>query len=96
MQQVGQILFDAHEGMRTEYEITVPELDMLVELAREEPGVLGARMVGGGFGGCTLNLIKTAEKEAILSRITTAYREETGIQSGVIEVKTADAAGLIR
>jgi galactokinase len=95
MQQVGQILYDAHEGMRTEYEITVPELDLLVELAHAEPGVLGARMVGGGFGGCTLNLIKTSEKELILPRMMAAYQQKTGIQPTMIEVKTADGVRMV-
>lgn len=95
MQQVGQILYDAHEGMRTEYEITVPEIDLLVELAHAEPGVSGARMVGGGFGGCTLNLIRTSEKELILPRMMTAYQQKTGIQPTSIEVKTADGVGRV-
>lgn len=93
VKQVGHILFQAHEDMRTEYEITVPELDFLVELAHAESDILGARMVGGGFGGCTLNLIKTAGQDIILSRMTTAYQQKTGIQPGIIKVKTADGVG---
>ena len=84
---LGQILYAAHDGMRDEYEITVPELDILVDLTRQEPGILGARMVGGGFGGCTLNLVKTSEKEAILERISGAYLEKTGIHPEQIEVR---------
>ena len=90
LREVGRILYRAHEGMRTEYEITVPELDLLVDLAKAERGVAGARMVGGGFGGCTINLIETAEKEAALGRITGIYRQKTGIRPDVIEVSTGD------
>ncbi len=90
IREAGRILYQAHEGMRTEYEITVPELDLLVDLAKAEQGVAGARMVGGGFGGCTINLIETAEKEAAIRNITDIYRQKTGIQPQVIEVKTGD------
>ena len=90
LRELGRILFEAHEGMRTEYEITVPELDLLVDLARAEPAVLGARQVGGGFGGCTLNLIRRADKEAVLERMTGAYAQHTGIRPDIIEVHTRD------
>ncbi|MCC6462315.1 MAG: galactokinase [Saprospiraceae bacterium] len=95
LREVGRTLFEAHEGMRTEYEITVPELDLLVELAHAEPGVLGARQVGGGFGGCTLNLIRSAEKDAILARMTGAYAQHTGIQPEIIEVHTHDGVQVV-
>ncbi len=85
---IGDLLNQSHEGLRREYEVTVPEIDLLVDLAQKETGVLGARMVGGGFGGCTLNLIKTAEKDAVLQRISEAYLAETGIQPDIIEVRT--------
>ncbi len=87
---LGQLLYQAHEGLRTEYEVTVPELDLLVDLARQEPGILGARMVGGGFGGCTLNLVKTSEKASILERIADHYFKKTGILPERIEVRVDD------
>ena len=90
LREVGRILYRSHEGMRTEYEITIPELDLLVDLAKAEKGVAGARMVGGGFGGCTLNIIETAEKEGALGRITGIYRQKTGIRPEIIEVRIGD------
>jgi galactokinase len=61
MATVGQLLYASHAGLRDDYQVSCPELDKLVALAQGAPGVLGARMMGGGFGGCTLNLV-VAEK----------------------------------
>jgi galactokinase len=60
MATVGQLLYASHAGLRDDYEVSCPELDKLVALATGRPGVLGARMMGGGFGGCTLNLVEAA------------------------------------
>ncbi|RZK26567.1 MAG: galactokinase, partial [Hymenobacter sp.] len=57
---VGQLLYASHAGLRDDYAVSCPELDKLVALATDQPGVLGARMMGGGFGGCTLNLVEAA------------------------------------
>ncbi|MBI5917598.1 MAG: galactokinase [Bacteroidetes bacterium] len=93
--EAGRLLFEAHEGMRTQYEITVPEIDLLVDLAKKEAAVLGARMVGGGFGGCTLNLVETAEKVEVSERIAAAYQQQTGIQPDIIEVGVGDGVRLV-
>jgi galactokinase len=63
MATVGQLLYASHAGLRDDYQVSCPELDKLVALAENVPGVLGARMMGGGFGGCTLNLVE-ADKVA--------------------------------
>src|SRR5699024_1555250 len=54
----GRRMFKSHAGLRDEYEVSCKELDLLVNIARESPGVLGGRMMGGGFGGCTINLVE--------------------------------------
>src|SRR5205814_650586 len=56
--EFGQLLGQSHESMRDDFQITVPEVDLLVELAWKHPGVIGARMTGGGFGGCTVNVVE--------------------------------------
>lgn len=77
---IGSLLFEGHKGMSEEFQITTPELDTLVEISKNTQGVLGSRMMGGGFGGCTINLIKTEDKEKAVSSILKQYQEKTTIQ----------------
>ena len=74
----GQHMFASHASLRDDYEVSCPELDGLVELARPLPGVLGARMTGGGFGGCTVNLVRSSAAEEFAQSIAEAYRRRTG------------------
>lgn len=89
----GRLLSTAHEGLRDAYEVTVPETDLLADLGKREKSVLGARQVGGGFGGCVLFLLKNTGRDAVLERITNAYQQETGIVPTVIPVATGEGAG---
>ncbi len=93
LDRAGGLLTASHEGLRTEYEVTVAETDWLVCLANEEPGVLGARQMGGGFGGCTLNLIHIGQLQSIFKRIAKKYLQQTGITVEAIEVQLADGLG---
>lgn len=79
--QVGELMYQSHEGLSKEYKVSCKELDLLVELAREENAVLGARMMGGGFGGCTINLIKTAAANSSVLRIMEKYKKQTDIRA---------------
>ncbi|MEM1318917.1 MAG: galactokinase [Bacteroidota bacterium] len=88
--QIGQLLWQSHEGLSKEYEVSTPEVDLLVALARAEPAILGARMMGGGFGGCTLNLVRTEGKTVALDRIMQAYAAQTGIHAEAYEVAISD------
>ena len=92
--RAGQLLYQSHEGLRHQYEVTIPELDLLVKLALKDPAILGARQIGGGFGGCTLNLVKKEEVAACMARILLAYREETGITAEFFPVKIEDGVHL--
>ena len=92
--RAGQLLYQSHEGLRHQYEVTIPELDLLVKLALKAPAILGARQIGGGFGGCTLNLVKKEEVAACMARILLAYREETGITAEFFPVKIEDGVHL--
>lgn len=76
---VGQLLYAAHAGLRDDYEVSCKELDVLVELARRHPGVYGARMMGGGFGGCTLNLVALDQVESFVAHATQGYLEQLGL-----------------
>ena len=77
----GQLMFQTHEGLQNEYEVSCAELDFLVKTARiqSDKGVLGARMMGGGFGGCTINLVKSDRVEGFIDKMKTAYQEAFGL-----------------
>ena len=70
----GKKMFDTHHGLSKEYEVSCPELDFLVEQVKDNPSVLGARMMGGGFGGCTINLVKEEAVNDLIERITPQYK----------------------
>jgi galactokinase len=76
----GQLMYASHRGLRDEYEVSCRELDLLERLARQSGLVVGARMMGGGFGGCTINLIPDTLIERFLHIVLPAYREATGIE----------------
>ncbi len=78
---VGNILKDGHWAMSTEYEITTTELDHLVKIGEELDGVLGSRMMGGGFGGCTINLIETKSLDESIKALLRSYKNKTGIDA---------------
>jgi galactokinase len=77
---LGKLMYQSHAGLSNEFEVSCSELDLLVELAMEENAILGARMMGGGFGGCTINLIKTTEVESTVLRIMEKYEQQTNIK----------------
>ncbi|MEP4881774.1 galactokinase [Maribacter dokdonensis] len=78
---VGNVLKDGHWAMSTEYEITTTELDHLVKIGEELDGVLGSRMMGGGFGGCTINLIETKSLDENIKALLRSYKNKTGIDA---------------
>lgn len=87
---VGQYLYQSQQGMQYEYEITIPEIDLLVDLTKPLPEVIGSRLVGGGFGGCTISLVQTDKIDEVIEKITTAYYQQTKIQPEAYELKPAD------
>ena len=74
----GHLMVASHHSMRDDYEITTPEIDALVEIALACDGVFGARMTGGGFGGCTIALVEEAAVPQVADAVRTAYRARTG------------------
>lgn len=77
MSSFGQKMFATHEGLSRKYEVSCSELDWLVDFVKNRPGVLGSRMMGGGFGGCTINLVMEDKIEDLVSEITPAYSKAT-------------------
>ena len=88
--QFGKLMYEAHDGLSNLYEVSCPELDFLVEHARTDLNVLGSRMMGGGFGGCTINIIKTDDVDSFIQSATVAYEEKFNIEAEVFHVGICD------
>lgn len=91
---LGQLLFDTHEGLSKEYEVSCAELDMIVDTLKKEPAVVGSRVMGGGFGGCTINLIKKGEEEAIRTKLAQLYQATFGIELKTYEVTISNGTSI--
>ncbi|MCF8454264.1 MAG: galactokinase [Pedobacter sp.] len=89
----GKRMFETHAGLKDLYEVSCNELDLLVDLVKENPGVIGARMMGGGFGGCTINLVKSEAANDLIKKVSDAYLSETGTEMLVYEVAIEDGTG---
>lgn len=92
----GAVLKVAQEAMKTEYEITCPEIDFMADFANARPEVLGARMMGGGFGGCTINLIEKGKEKAFIAELDAAYKAKFDKNITPVEVVIADGVGLVK
>jgi galactokinase len=77
----GKLMFETHEGLKDLYEVSCKELDFLVNAAKENKDVIGARLMGGGFGGCTINIVKHEGVESFLVKILSAYKKEFDIHA---------------
>jgi galactokinase len=86
----GQLMNATHLGLSKLYTVSCPELDFLANYAAEQSAVLGSRMMGGGFGGCTINIVKTSAAPQFIEDITTAYQQEYGIQAEAYIVETSN------
>ena len=93
VEQLGPLLWASHAGLRDEYEVSCLELDTLVEIARQVPGVLGARMMGGGFGGCTINLAREDAVEVLRQAVDEQYMARTGLQASIDVCRAAGGPG---
>ena len=91
-QAFGELMFASHESSRLNFENSTPELDVLVELAREEKGVLGSRLTGGGFGGATISLVESGRIEEIARHLEKNYSARTGNHGRAYPCESADGA----
>jgi len=89
LKSFGQKMFASHEGLSNQYEVSCPELDFLVEQARKSEGTLGARMMGGGFGGCTINLIPKVRIDSFITKTSEAYHQrfQQAMKSYIISLR---------
>jgi galactokinase len=93
VEAIGSLLWLSHAGLRDEYEVSCAELDTLVEIARQVSGVLGARMMGGGFGGCTINLVRTDALDALRQAVDHQYPLRTGLKASFDICRAAGGPG---
>ena len=91
----GQLLTDSHSGLSKLYDVSCEELDFLVDTLLPIDGVLGSRMMGGGFGGCTINLIHHSAKELIIATVTEKYRHRFNIEPDFYSASISNGAGLM-
>jgi galactokinase len=95
LKSFGKRMFETHAGLKELYEVSCKELDLLVDLVKEDPNVIGARMMGGGFGGCTINLVNAEAAESLIRKVSDAYSSETGTEMLVYEVEIEDGTKII-
>ncbi len=91
----GKLMNSSHESLRYDYEVSCKEIDILVDLAQAMPGVMGSRITGGGFGGCTVSIVKNEAVDTFISEIGKAYREKVGHEAEFYVVDIGDGAGAI-
>lgn len=94
--RLGELMFECDDGLNHAYEVCVPETNFLVEQARANPGrVLGARQMGGGFGGCTLHLVRTSALDVFSETTAGAYRQAFGLDLKRYPVTLTEGVGLV-
>ncbi|PTX59703.1 galactokinase [Kordia periserrulae] len=87
IERLGQLLYESHHGLSKQYQVSCDELDFLIDFAKASNVVIGARMMGGGFGGCTLNLIKKTAVSSFIESVSNAYQEQFGYNCTPINIK---------
>ena len=95
LSKAGEIMYRTHDGLSKEYEVSCKELDYLVDAVRDNPSVLGSRMMGGGFGGCTLNIIESAAVESITREVSKAYKAAFNIDMERYPVKITNGTEVV-
>lgn len=91
----GKLMNASHESLRYDYEVSCEEIDILVDLAQAMPGVIGSRITGGGFGGCTVSIVKNDAVDGFISEIGKTYQEKVGHEAEFYVVDIGDGAGVI-
>ena len=92
----GNLMNASHNGLRDDYEVSCKELDLLTDIARSITGVIGSRMTGAGFGGCTVSIVHRDALEIFQTRVTTEYHEQTGIEPEIYLCNVSDGAQVFR
>lgn len=91
----GRLMYESHKSLRYDYEVSCEEIDILVDLAQAMPGVIGSRITGGGFGGCTVSIVKNDAVDTFISEIGKTYKEKVGHEAEFYVVDIGDGAKAI-
>ena len=91
----GQLMNASHESLRYDYEVSCEEIDILVDLAQAMPGVIGSRITGGGFGGCTVSIVEDGTVERFIETIGKTYEEKVGHEAEFYVVEIGDGARIV-
>ncbi len=92
LDEFGRLMAESHHSLRDDYEVSCPELDVMVTVAKKQAGAYGARMTGGGFGGCTVNLVDAVSVDPFVADVAREYQRATGIEPQVYVCSAADGA----
>lgn len=95
IEDLGKKMYASHDGLSKEYEVSCKELDFLVDAVRGNRDVLGARMMGGGFGGCTINIIKEEAIDSLVKELSKSYKEAMGKELTPYIAQTADGTSVV-
>ena len=90
IERFGQLMYQSHASLRDDYEVSCPELDILVELASRQPGTIGARMTGAGFGGCTVNLVALDAVAEFQAHVAEKYQAKTDLEPMIYVCSPSD------
>ena len=93
---LGKLMFETHDGLSKDYEVSCAELDYLVDIAKAEEDVIGSRLMGGGFGGCTITLVKKGSENAIKEKFTKLYADQFNIELKIYDVKISNGTSLYK
>ena len=96
LQTIGKLMYASHRGLQHQYEVSCPELDFLVDFSEEKPFIYGSRMMGGGFGGCTINLIEADKIDAYFEEVKKIYQEKFNITPTAITVVPDEGTQITR
>jgi len=93
--RLGQLMYQSHFSLQNDYEVSCPENDFLVQQTIDKDYVLGSRQMGGGFGGCTINVVKKSKKEELIEKVAADYKAQFGLDLTPIEVSIQDGVKVI-
>jgi galactokinase len=94
--KLGELMTETHHGLSKEYEVSCAEIDFLVNAIQNEKSVLGSRMMGGGFGGCSINLVEKGAENELIDKITTKYKSTFGIDLKAYKIKISQGTSIIK
>ncbi len=96
LERLGSLIYESHQGLSNQYKVSCDELDFLVNQAKKNKHVLGARMMGGGFGGCTINLIAKSEAKVFTKKVSKAYKDKFNKSCSTYFIKLEEGTHIVR